>query len=71
VCGWTSTSARSKPAESQADAGPWTGNAHKAWTQIRRASEFWTATILDDFGVGIVDSSRAGDTVNGSTLRAP
>jgi Methyltransferase domain len=51
-------------AEAAEDIGPWTGDAYKAWTQIRRASTFWTATIVDDFGVGIVDSSRVGERVN-------
>jgi hypothetical protein len=53
-----------KLADGETDTGPWTGDAYKAWTQIRRASKFWTATILSDFGVGIVDSSRAGEMVN-------
>jgi hypothetical protein len=51
-------------ADDETDTGPWTGDAYKAWTQIRRASRFWTATILSDFGVGIVDCSRAADPVN-------
>jgi hypothetical protein len=51
-------------ADGESDTGPWTGDAYKAWTQIRRASKFWTATILSDFGVGIVDSSRPGDPVD-------
>jgi hypothetical protein len=50
--------------EAPEEIGPWTGDAYKAWTRIRRTSRFWTATILDDYGVGIVDSSRPADLVN-------
>jgi hypothetical protein len=50
--------------EAPEEIGAWTGDAYKAWTRIRLTSRFWTATILDDYGVGIVDSSRPAEPVN-------
>ena len=49
--------------EAPEEIGPWTGDVFKVWTRIRQTSRFWTATVVDDYGIGIVDSSRPAEMV--------
>ncbi len=42
------------------EGGVWTGDAYRAWAEIRRDCQSWTGTVLDDLGMGIVDTSRPG-----------
>lgn len=50
--------------EFRAEGGNWTGDVYKAWAVIRLASPYWTGTMPDEFGVGIVDTSRPAGRID-------
>ncbi len=53
--------------EFERDGGHWTGDVYRAWCAIRRECSYWTATVPDEFGIGVVDTMRPAEGVGFDT----